>query len=264
MPFNVAGRAALITGAASGIGHAFAKQLLRSGLRSLVAVDFSPSLPAVVEELREEFPEATLRHAVADVTDEAALEAAFDTKLDEPLTIVANNAGIGGADWRKTLAVDLTAVVAGTSLALSRFKSQSTGGVVVNVSSMAGLAPMSFDPAYTAAKHGVVGYSRCFKHLGRKGVRVNCLAPAFTNTPLVRGLLGHPQLGKAGKAAVDELGGLIPMEVVVGGFMEVRGQAKERSGPERDERRKRPPPPLFLSSNHARRSLWRTRLTMAL
>ena len=86
---------------------------------------------------------------------------------------------------------------------------------------MAGLAPMSFDPAYTAAKHGVVGYSRCFKHLALKGVRVNCLAPAFTDTPLVRGLLEHPQLGAAGRMAVDERGGLIPMEVVVGGFMEL-------------------------------------------
>jgi len=68
----------------------------------------------------------------------------------------------------QTIAVDLSAVIMGTNLALSRFKAQKSGGVVVNVASAAGLAPMSFDPAYTAAKHGVVGFSRCFQHLAKR------------------------------------------------------------------------------------------------
>ena len=91
----------------------------------------------------------------------------------------------------------------------------------INTRSMAGLAPMSFDPVYTAAKHGVVGYSRCFQHLIKKGIRVNCLCPAFTDTPLVQGLVDDPKFGPAGKMAIESLGGLIPMENVgeCGGFL---------------------------------------------
>ena len=91
MSFNVAGRAALITGCASGIGHAAATQLLRKGLRELVAVDMNPKLPSIMESLQESFPSAKIHHVIADVTDESALAAAFETKLEEPLTIVANN-----------------------------------------------------------------------------------------------------------------------------------------------------------------------------
>lgn len=86
---------------------------------------------------------------------------------------------------------------------------------------MAGLAPMSFDPVYTAAKHGVVGYSRCFQHLAKKNIRVNCLCPAFTDTPLVQGLVNDPKFGAAGKMAIESLGGLIPMENVVAAFMDL-------------------------------------------
>ncbi|GMH80561.1 hypothetical protein TrST_g2961 [Triparma strigata] len=221
MSFNVAGRGALITGAASGIGLAASRSMLGKGLQSLVAYDLNPSLPDVAEELRKEFPGTEIITHVADVTDPTSLQAAFATPLDggRPLTIVSNNAGIGGADWEKTLAVDLSAVIMGTSMGLARFKKEAAGGVIVNVASMAGLAPMSFDPVYTAAKHGVVGYSRCFQHLIKKGIRVNCLCPAFTDTPLVQGLVDDPKFGPAGKMAIESLGGLIPMENVVSAFM---------------------------------------------
>ena len=150
------------------------------------------------------------------------MEEAFSTPLSQPLSIVGNCAGIGGMDWQKTLNVDLNAVILGTSLGLARMKAEKTDGVVVNISSMAGLAPMAFDPAYTAAKHGVVGYSRCFQHLApKRGIRVNCLCPAFVDTPLVQGLLNDPNLGAAGKQAIDSLGGMIPMDVVSGAFMDL-------------------------------------------
>jgi hypothetical protein len=50
---------------------------------------------------------------------------------------------------------------------------------------------------------------------------VNCLCPAFVDTPLVQGLLNDPNLGAAGKQAIDSLGGMIPMDVVSGAFMDL-------------------------------------------
>lgn len=67
-----------------------------------------------------------------------------------------------------------------------------------------------------------MGYSRCFDHLAaRKNIRVCTLCPAFVDTPLVQSLLDDPKAGRAGQMAIDELGGLIPMEKVVDAFMEL-------------------------------------------
>jgi len=218
---SLAGRAALMTGAASGIGLATSKAMLAQGLSSLIAFDRSPEMVAIADDLQQMYPDSKIISHVADVTDPLALKSAFETPLAQPLTIVGNNAGIGGDDWEKTLAVDLAAVIMGTQFALARFKQEAAGGVVINVASMAGLAPMSFDPVYTAAKHGVVGYSRCFQHLARKNIRVNCLCPAFIDTPLVQKLVDDPMMGGAGQAAIDSLGGMVPMDKAVGAFMDM-------------------------------------------
>lgn len=91
-----------MTGAASGIGLKVSKLMLDKGLiKSLVAVDISPKLMDVAEELSKQYPQATIIPKVADVTDHAALTDAFSTSLDQPLNIVGNNAGIGGLDWEK-------------------------------------------------------------------------------------------------------------------------------------------------------------------
>ena len=211
-----------MTGAANGISAAVADKMLAGGLSSLIALDLNPKILDVAEAMQSKYPSAHIIPIMADVTDAKAMESAFSTPLSEPLSIVGNCAGVGGMDWEKTIAVDLNAVVHGTTLGLSRMKAEKSEGVIVNISSMAGLAPMSFDPAYTAAKHGVVGYSRCFQHLAlKRGIRVNCLCPAFVDTPLVQGLLNDPYLGAAGKQAIDSLGGMIPIDIVSGAFMDL-------------------------------------------
>mmetsp|Transcript_13647 Transcript_13647/g.27911 ORF Transcript_13647/g.27911 Transcript_13647/m.27911 type:complete len:260 (-) Transcript_13647:99-878(-) len=222
MSFTIAGRSAILTGAANGISLAVSERLLSSGLSSLIAVDLNPQVEEVARAMKEKYPKAEIIPIVADVTDASAMASAFSTPLPSPLSIVGNCAGIGGMDWERTISVDLNGVIMGTQMGLKRMKEEGTDGVVVNISSMAGLAPMSFDPAYTAAKHGVVGYSRCFSHLhSKRGIRVNCLCPAFVDTPLVRGLMDDPRLGKAGRDAVESLGGMMDMDVVTGAFMDL-------------------------------------------
>lgn len=143
---SLAGSAAVITGAASGIGLACTRKLLSSGVSKLIAVDFTDKLGPAVADLQSEFPEATVISHHADVTDAPAFAAAFEhLGAGEPLAVVANHAGIGGeADWEKTIAVNLSAAIVGTQLGMKHFGSG--GGVVINTSSMAGLFPMSFGP----------------------------------------------------------------------------------------------------------------------
>ena len=80
------------------------------------------------------------------------------------------------------------AVIAGTHLALHQMRNQKPqGGIIVNIASMAGFIPSIMQPVYTAAKFGVVGFTRSFEPslLASHGVRINAVAPTFAETPLV-------------------------------------------------------------------------------
>jgi 15-hydroxyprostaglandin dehydrogenase (NAD) len=224
MSFSVAGRTALLTGAASGLGKGFSHRLLKEGAGTLLCLDMNEQLlHTQCEEMQVKYQSATIVPIVCDVTDLDALAKAFATKTDVPLSIVANNAGIGDEEkWQMSLALNLNAAIAGTQLGIESFQTNKPegGGVIVNVASMAGLFPVPFGPVYTAGKHGLVGYSRCFQHMARKGIRVNCLCPAFVDTPLVQGMLGSKdkKIAMAGKFAVESTGGLIPIEMVEDAF----------------------------------------------
>ena len=78
---------------------------------------------------------------------------AFDTIVEKPLSIVVNCAGTANEhdDWKHNIDLNLTAAIEGTALGVKAFNETKTKGVIVNVSSMAGLFPMSFGPVYSAA-----------------------------------------------------------------------------------------------------------------
>jgi NAD(P)-dependent dehydrogenase (short-subunit alcohol dehydrogenase family) len=223
---SLVGKTALITGAASGIGAALSNRLAASGVSTILALDVSQdNLHSVAEGIQKAHESTTILPIVCDVTDPDALAAAFKTPgLSAPLSIVVNNAGTATEheNWRFNIDLNLIAAIHGTQLALETFD-RDAGGVVINVASMAGLFPMPFGPVYTAAKHGLVGYSRSFDHLAKRGVRVNALCPAFVDTPLVRNMVDHgpPKIAAAGKRAVEELGGLIPMDLVMDAAMDL-------------------------------------------
>eukprot|EP00128_Syssomonas_multiformis_P006022 Colp12_sorted_trinity150504_noHs@2062 len=91
------------------------------------------------------------------------------------------------------------------------------GGVIINVASMGGLFPMPFAAVYSASKHGVVGFSRSLGHLSTNGIRVNCICPAFTATPLV---MDNLEKSNGFKAATDALG-IMKVEDVVDGILKL-------------------------------------------
>lgn len=115
---------------------------------------------------------------------------------------MVNNAGIGGKDilldtdseeWKREIAIDLTAVIEGTQLAFRVMTSNPTSGakgckgIVINVASIAGLVPLGVDQVYTAVKSGVISFSQACAYRSKKsGIHVHAICPAFSDTAMVR------------------------------------------------------------------------------
>jgi NAD(P)-dependent dehydrogenase (short-subunit alcohol dehydrogenase family) len=192
---DVQGKIAIITGAGSGIGRATALLLAREGA-SIVVADMNDAGSAeTVSAIEAAGGKAAAVHV--DVTKSADLDAmfAFAEKRYGGFDILYNNAGITTGNprwpdcpedqWRRTVEVDLNAVIEGTRKAIPLLKARG-GGVIIHTASLAGLFGFQADPVYSAAKHGVVGLTRALVYLKPEAnIRVNCVCPAVVNTPLV-------------------------------------------------------------------------------
>lgn len=132
-----------------------------------------------------------------DVTKrEDLLEAiqAGKAHFGKELDIMVNNAGISVKDgemgnpsmWKKMIQINLVALIEGTHLAIEAMQAKDTpGGVILNISSMAGIYPQAVTPVYSAAKSGVAMFTRSLKHLEQSNIRVVALAPNFVETPFI-------------------------------------------------------------------------------
>lgn len=201
---RLAGKSVVVTGAASGIGEAFARRFVAEGARCVLADLQDDKGRAIAAELGEA---AVFLHV--DVTNEDEVSAAVELACERfgTLDAMVNNAGILGAvgpvagialaEWDRTVAVMLTGVFLGTKHA-ARVMAPRRKGAILNVASTAGVQGGLGPHAYTAAKHGVVGLTRSVAtELRHVGVRVNCLAPGSVASPLTAlALTGDP-------AAVD-------------------------------------------------------------
>jgi NAD(P)-dependent dehydrogenase (short-subunit alcohol dehydrogenase family) len=220
---DVNGKVALVTGAGSGIGFATAKLLAANGARVVIAdID-----AAAAERSAAQIGERA-RHVQVDVTHEADVEHALAYAASEfgRVDIVHNNAGIselgedlfaeGAHVWERVLDIDLRAVILGTRLAVRTMRSQGGGGAVVNTASMAGLDPVGASPVYSAAKAGVVQFTRTLGHLASERIRVNAICPSFTDTPMVRA--GGPAAVEGVKRLV---GGILQPELIAEGVLQL-------------------------------------------
>jgi NAD(P)-dependent dehydrogenase (short-subunit alcohol dehydrogenase family) len=200
---DISGRAAFVTGGASGIGAATVVALTRRGA-SVVFADRDEA-GARQTIARTGRPDRVAFRA-CDVTDGKDLAAAVDSAVERfgRLGIVANIAGIGDGDlfagdpgdWRRVIDVNLTALIESTRLAVRAMRRGGNGGVIVNLASWVGLYPMADSPVYSAAKAGVIGFTRALASLaGDSGIRVNAICPELVDTPL--GLAMAPMAAEA-------------------------------------------------------------------
>ena len=202
---RLAGRAALVSGGASGIGRATCIRLAQEGARVAVADIDEDGGASVAAELGDQ----AFFHLL-DVTDEGAWRSAMEEAADRfgPVDILVNSAGIlaGGtvedtslADWRRMLDVNLKGTFFGCRVAVAAMK-KGTGGAIVNLSSIAGIRGSPDLFAYDASKGGVRALTKeVAVYCASRGyaIRCNSVHPAAVRTPMVGDFFAnHPSGGR--------------------------------------------------------------------
>ncbi len=193
--FDLTGRVALVTGASSGLGVQFARALADNGASVALVARRAERLKALKGEIEGKGGKAVAIEA--DVTDRAAMTAAFDAAESAfgTVTILVNNAGIAmqparavevaAEEWRKVLAVDLDAVFYNAQEAARRMLAANKKGSVINIASVLGLNVAKGVAAYAVAKAAVIQATKALAlELAFKGVRVNAIAPGWFVTEI--------------------------------------------------------------------------------
>ena len=203
------GKVALVTGAAGGIGRAIALRLAEEGV-GVAATDLDES--AVREVAR--VAKGMVLAVRLDVTDEASIREAVEEceRALGPLHVLVNNAGWDKvepfvdsdvATWDRLIAVNLKGPLLCTRAVLDGMIARGRGRIV-STASDAGRVGSSGEAVYSAAKAGVIGFTKTLaRELAKSGITVNAVCPGPTDTPLLSGIAeGNPKLVQALARAV--------------------------------------------------------------
>ncbi len=209
MHLDFSGKVALVTGAASGIGEAVARQLAAGGAQVVVADLDRVAADAVAASIGSQ-----ARARQLDVSDADAVRQLVDATVAEygSLHLAVNNAGIGGAsattadypleEWHRVLGVNLHGVFFSMKYEIPAILA-SGGGAIVNMASILGSNGWAGSTAYVAAEHALVGMTKTAAlEYSAQGLRINAVGPGFIDTPLLAGME---------RAAYDGLVGLHPI-----------------------------------------------------
>jgi NAD(P)-dependent dehydrogenase (short-subunit alcohol dehydrogenase family) len=241
-----AGRVAVVTGAASGIGFAMAERFAAEGMKVVLADVEQAALDAAAAALRPKAPAVLAARVDVSKADDVERLARETYQAFGAAHVLCNNAGVAVigaihehslADWHWVMGVNLWGVIHGVSAFVPRMLAGGDEGHIVNTASMAGLTTAPFMSVYDVTKHGVVALSESmYKEFKLSGapIGVSVVCPGLINTNIMRSSRNRPadlaEEGKAGPMAeafgqglADRLvGGYPPSEVASQVFEGIR------------------------------------------
>ncbi|MDB5393322.1 MAG: short-chain dehydrogenase/reductase [Rhodospirillales bacterium] len=198
---GLAGKIAIVTGAAGGIGTATVTRLVEEGCR-VVAVDLGAG---AVERVAASFGTDTVIGIAADVSTEDGCERYVRVAVEQfgAVNLFANNAGIVGArkriiditaeEFDRTIAVNVRGVFLGLRAVIRQMLVQGEGGAIVNTASVGGLRSFPKSADYGTSKRAVIGLSGAAAvEYGKFGIRCNAVCPGPIDTPMLRPALSMP------------------------------------------------------------------------
>jgi NAD(P)-dependent dehydrogenase (short-subunit alcohol dehydrogenase family) len=214
---SFAGKVAFVTGAASGIGRAAALAFAREGASVVVADVLEQGNQETARMIEEQGGRALAVRC--DVTRSEDVKAALHQAVDAfgRLDVAFNNAGVEPKklvptaeveeeEWDRIISIDLRGVFLCTKHEIALMLEQG-GGAIVNTSSGAGIIGIRGNPAYTAAKHGVIGLTRAAAlDYAASNIRINAVCPGYIDTPMMSRFTGGTSDGRARVISEEPIG----------------------------------------------------------
>jgi NAD(P)-dependent dehydrogenase (short-subunit alcohol dehydrogenase family) len=197
---GLSGKVAIVTGGGSGLGEAIGKMLAASGANVVLSDINLKGAERVAGEISTAGGAASAIQQDTARADQSERVVDFAVSTYGALHFAVNNAGIGGAaapagetdlhEWERVININLNGVLYGMRYQIpAMLKAGARDCAIVNMASIHGAVAAIGNGAYTAAKHGVVGLTRnAAAEYGPQGLRINCVGPAYIETPLLQGL----------------------------------------------------------------------------
>jgi NAD(P)-dependent dehydrogenase (short-subunit alcohol dehydrogenase family) len=197
---GIDGKVAIVTGGGSGLGEAIGKLLARRGAKVVLSDINLKGAERVAAEIQSAGGAASAVQQDAARAEDSERVAGFAISTYGALHYAVNNAGIGGAqapagevdlaDWNRVIDINLNGVLYGMRYQIpAMLKAGARECAIVNMASIHGTVAAIGNAAYTAAKHGVVGLTKnAAAEYGPQGLRINCVGPAYIETPLLANL----------------------------------------------------------------------------
>ena len=225
MAGRVAGKMALVTGGAQGLGRAHCIRLAQEGARVLATDINGGGAEETAAIINAELGEGTAFGMAHDVTKPDQWEAAVDAAREKlgGLNVLVNNAGIGVpgnieacdfGDWQRCFDINVNSIFHGCQKALPLMREHAPGSII-NISSIAGLIASDTMPAYNASKAAVWMLSKSIAlHCAKKGMQIRCnsVHPTFVDTPILDGTARAHALDK--DVLMEKLARQIPLKFV--------------------------------------------------